>query len=102
MTIGGKITAIVVGFLCIVCVILILMLSYTFKRIDALKVEKNELKTQVKGYENVINNYEKAKEEANGDIEKIKTIVKTIKEPCDCYNAIIPDKLLNIIRGKEH
>ena len=98
----GNIIAYVVGFLCLVCIILFLVLSYTFKRIDTLKAEKNELKTQVKGYVDVINNYEKAKEEANGDIEKIKTIVKTIKEPCDCYNAVIPDKLLNIIRGKEH
>ena len=96
----GSLTGYIMGFLCLVCVILILMLSYTLKRIDTLNGEKNELKNQVKGYVDVINNYEKAKEEANDDIQKIKTVIKTIKEPCDCYNADIPNGVLNIIRGQ--
>ena len=50
----------------------------------------------------MVKNYEKAKESANEDIQKIKTIVKTINEPCDCYNASIPNELLDSVRGKAH
>lgn len=37
----------IIGILGVVCVILILVLSYTTKRIDALKGEKNDLKNEI-------------------------------------------------------
>lgn len=92
----------IIVFLGVVCVILVLVLSCTIKRINSLEAEKIGLKTQIQEYEDMVKNYEKAKENANYDIQKIKTIIKTVQEPCDCYNASIPDELLDIVRGKTH
>ena len=92
----------IIVFLSAVCVVLFLVICFTFHRINSLEAEKIGLKTQIQEYENMVKNYEKAKESANEDIQKIKTIVKTINEPCDCYNASIPNELLDSVRGKAH
>lgn len=92
----------IIVFLGAVCVVLFLVICFAFHRINSLEAEKIGLKTQIEEYEKTIKNYEKAKESANDDIQKIKTIVKTIKEPCDCYNAPIPDQLLGTVRGEKH
>lgn len=49
-------------FLSVVCVILILVLSYTFSRINTLKDEKNALKNEICKKEQIIKEMEKINE----------------------------------------
>lgn len=58
MKMSGKI----IGFLGVVCVILILILSYTTNRINTLKGEKNALKTDLQKKEQTIKEMEKINE----------------------------------------
>lgn len=52
----------IIGFLGFVCVILILVLSYTFSRINTLKNEKNDLKNEICKKEQTIKEMEKINE----------------------------------------
>lgn len=52
----------IIGFLGVVCVILILILSYTTNRINTLKGEKNALKTDLLKKEQTIKEMEKINE----------------------------------------
>lgn len=49
-------------FLSVVCVVLILVLSYTFSRINTLKDEKNALKNEICKKEQIIKEMEKINE----------------------------------------
>lgn len=49
-------------FLSVVCVVLILVLSYTFSRINTLKDEKNALKSEICKKEQIIKEMEKINE----------------------------------------
>lgn len=56
------------------------------------------LESKVKGYKNAIQEYNDAQERAGEKIEKVRTIVRTVKSDCDCWNTPLPDELLNAIR----
>lgn len=59
----------IIGILSLCIVILLLVLSYTTKRIDTLKVEKNDLKIEVERKNEFIKEMEKINE-ANKQAEK--------------------------------
>lgn len=64
----------IIGILCAVCVILILVLSYTTKRIDTLKDEKNDLKNEICNLETEIQKRDKAIKE----MEKINELYQEV------------------------
>lgn len=84
----------------------ILLVGYIFsekyiergKQINTLEGEKNELISQLKSKEKEIENYNQKQLEASNTIEKVREVVKRVKEPCDCYNTALPDEVLAIIK----
>lgn len=60
--------------------------------------QNNALQTEIKGYKNAIQEYNDAQERAGEKIEKVRTIVHTVKGDCDCYNTLLPDGVRKILR----
>lgn len=69
--------------------------------LSAAKGEITALNKQIKGYENEIQHYNEAQATASEKIEKVRTIVKTVKTDCDCYNEPLPDELKRLLSGKK-
>lgn len=59
----------IIGFLSVVCVILILVISYAFHRISTLETQKNDLKIEISKKDEFIKEMEKINE-ANKQAEK--------------------------------
>lgn len=94
-----------VKILTTVCVFLAVCALYFNFRVDylknentSLKSEKTSLKNEIKGYKNAIQEYNDAQERAGEKIEKVRTIVRTVKSDCDCYNTLVDSRLLDTIR----
>ena len=68
--------------------------------LSAAKGEITALNKQIKGYENEIQHFNEAQQTASEKIEKVRTIVKTVKTDCDCYNEPLPDELKRLLRSK--
>lgn len=65
-----------------------------------LTAAKNKISTldrQVKGYENEISKFNEAQAHAVETIEKVRTIVKTVKTDCDCYHEPLPDDIKQLL-----
>ena len=60
--------------------------------------QNNALQTEIKGYKNAIQEYNDAQDRAGEKIEKVQTIVRTVKSDCDCYNTLLPDGVRKILR----
>lgn len=60
--------------------------------------QNNTLQTEIKGYKNAIQEYNDAQDRAGEKIEKVQTIVRTVKSDCDCYNTLLPDGVRKILR----
>ena len=58
-----------------------------------------ELESTIKGYENEISKFNAAQERANQTIEKVRTVVRTVKSDCDCYNTALPDDVRRLLNG---
>lgn len=63
--------------------------------------KNNALQTEIKGYKNAIQEYNDSQERAGKTIEKVRTIVRTIKSDCDCWNTPVDERVRNEIR-KNH
>lgn len=61
--------------------------------------KNNALQTEIKGYKNAIQEYNDAQERAGKTIEKVRTIVRTVKSDCDCYNTPVDSRVLDTIRN---
>lgn len=66
-------------------------------KITSLETEKNELSAQVKSMENEIERYNEKQLQASSTIEKVREVIKTVKEPCDCYNTALPDDIKRLL-----
>lgn len=85
----------------------ILLVGYIFiekyndrgKQIESLTGENTDLKTQLKSKEKEIEQYNQKQLEASNTIEKVREVVKRVKEPCDCYNTPLPDGILDILHN---
>jgi Tfp pilus assembly protein PilO len=85
----------------------ILLVGYIFsekyiergKQINTLEGEKNELISQLKSKEKDIENYNQKQLEANNMIEKVREVVKTVKEPCNCYGVALPARIADILHN---
>ena len=89
-----------------VCVFLAVIAAFFYFKAEtltqkntALKSEKNELMAQIKGYQNEIEEFNKAQERAGETIEKVRTVIKTVKADCDCYHASLPDDVRRLLGG---
>lgn len=58
-------------------------------------IEKNK---EIKSLEDSIDAYNKAEKESVKTITKIREVVKNVKEPCDCYNQLIPIDILKLLQ----
>lgn len=71
------------------------------KRVVNAENQNNALQTEIKGYKNAIQKYNDAQERAGEKIEKVRTIVRTVKSDCDCYNTPLPDELRRLLNGSK-
>lgn len=86
----------IIGILGVVCVILLLVLSYTIKRIDTLKGEKNDLILEVQKRDSAIKEMEKINElyqEVAKENEKFKEELNNDKS--DNLDVVPADYILN-------
>jgi Tfp pilus assembly protein PilO len=100
--VGGKMKTFMLYF-----VAFILLVGYIFseryiemgKQINTLEGEKNELISQLKSKEKEIENYNQKQLEASNTIEKVREVVKTVKEPCNCYGVALPARIADILHN---
>lgn len=59
--------------------------------LTAANSQITELNSKIEGFKNEISKYNRAQERAAETIEKVRTVVRTVKSDCDCYNTVIPD-----------
>lgn len=64
--------------------------------------QNNTLQTEIKGYKNAISKYNTAQERAGETIEKVRTVVRTVKSDCDCWHTPIDDRVRNEIRKRRN
>lgn len=95
-----KIYLIIIAFLVAVCGFFYFVNDYRGKKIDTLMAEKTKLNENLTRCKNEVAANTKAADRANDTIGKIKTIVKTVKSPCDCYNSVIDNSIIAGVRGK--
>lgn len=95
-----------VKILTTVCVFLAVCALYFNFRVDYLKnentlleSEKTSLKNEIKDLQDAVEKYNRAQERASEKIEKVRTIVKTVKSDCDCYHAVIPDDIRRLLKS---
>lgn len=93
-----------VKILTIVCVFLAVCALYFNFRVDYLKnkntsleSEKISLKNEIKDLQYAVEKYNDAQERAGEKIEKVRTIVRTVKSDCDCYNTALPDDIKRLL-----
>jgi predicted nucleic acid-binding Zn-ribbon protein len=67
--------------------------------INSLESEKTELKTQPKSKEAEIDEYNQKQLEASNTIQEVREVIKTVKEPCDCYNSALPARIADILHN---
>lgn len=67
------------------------------RQINTLESEKTELKLQLKSMEAEIDEYNKKQLQASSTIEKVREVVKRVKEPCDCYNTALPSDIKRLL-----
>lgn len=95
----NKILLIAVGFLAILAGFFYMQSDSRGSKIATLTAEKTSLNDELKGCQNEIAKQSEANERANSTIGEIKTIIKTVKSPCDCYNSPIDDAIIDRVRG---
>lgn len=62
--------------------------------------QNNALQTEIKGYKNAIQKHNEAQERAGQTIEKVRTVIKTVKNDCDCWHTLVDDRVRNEIRNR--
>lgn len=100
MSILNKIIMVFACFFAILALFLHFRVNILAEQNNTLKSQKNELNDKIKGYENEISKYNEAQARASEKIEKIRTIVRTVKSDCDCYNIALPDDVRRMLHDK--
>ena len=73
--------------------VLYLVVDYRGDKIESLS-------TDLRTCENEMEKNIQAGDRADKTIEKIRTVVKTVKSPCDCYNGAIDSAIIGRVRGE--
>ena len=89
-----------ISLIIISCIAVFFKLQSDNRLLRATNAENknNALQTEIKGYKNAIQEYNDAQERAGEKIEKVRTVIRTVKSDCDCYNTLVDSGLLNTIR----
>lgn len=95
-----KIKSIAFCFLVAVCGFFYFLSDYRGNKIDRLQAEKTKINDKLTRCENEMEIYFKADERADKAICDIRTVVKTVKSPCDCYNSVVDPAIVARVRGK--
>jgi chromosome segregation ATPase len=85
------------GFLLVCAYIFSLQYIERGKKIKLLETEKNELSVQVKSMEKEIERYNEKQLQASSTIEKVREVIKHVKEPCDCYHTSLPSDIKRLL-----
>ena len=96
----NKIKLIIFVFMAALCGFFYILSGYRGAKIDRLQNEKTNLNEQLKRCKDEMEVYFKANERADKAICDIRTIVKTVKSPCDCYNVAVDPAIVARVRGK--
>lgn len=64
-----------------------------------LKEKNSGLSIELKGCKDEFTKQSEANQRANSTIGEIKTIIKTVASPCDCYNTAIDSAIIDRVRG---
>lgn len=92
-----KFIAYLAVFLCVVAYIFSLQYVERGKKIKLLETEKNELNSKLNSMEKEIENYNQKQLQASSTIEKVREVIKHVKEPCDCYHTRLPDSVIKLL-----
>ena len=74
-------------------------LSRSLEEIAAIQAEKTEAINKFKECKNEKEAYIHAKQKAENTIGEIKTIVRTVKSPCNCYDTLVDASIVDRVRG---
>ena len=74
-------------------------LSRSLEEIAVIQAEKTEAINKFKECKDEKETYIKAKQRAECTIGKIKTIVRTVKSPCNCYDTLVDASIVDRVRG---
>lgn len=103
----NKIYLILGGFLACVAMYFYFMDNYHKNKINALMGQKNKLeevitklKQENEACNDQIEKFNSAQIRAADKIEKVRTIVRTVKSDCDCWNVNLPDDVRKLLNGK--
>lgn len=69
------------------------------RQINTLEGEKTELISQLKSKEAEIEKYNQKQLEASNTIQEVREVVKTVKEPCNCYGVALPARIADILHN---
>ena len=97
----NRLLLISIAFLAAVSAILFYSNKHLKTELSAAKGQITELNSTIKGYQNEIQEYNRAQERASQTIEKVRTVVRTIKSDCDCYNTALPDDVRRLLNGSK-
>lgn len=104
----NKIYTGVIVFLCFALGFYVARYNLSQFKISKLENENLQLKNDVSNCKINLNDCNKGIEEfnnaqiqASNTIQKIKTVVKTVKEDCDCFNSALSDYILKLVRKQE-
>lgn len=102
-----KLWLIVVGFFALVCGYLYFVGNLRQNKIYALESEKTALKNDLlkceqenEACENERNKEQTATAKADSAIGEIRTVIKTVKSPCACYDSRIDESIFDRVRRK--
>lgn len=99
-----KLWLIICGILSAVALYWYFIANHRQNKIYSLETQITELKTDIKQIKrekdacnDKIKQFNKAQSNANEKIETIRTVIKTVKADCDCYNARLPDDIIKLL-----
>lgn len=67
--------------------------------IRLLTAQNSEISNKFKECKDEKETYIQAKQRAENTIGEIKTIVRTVKSPCHCYDALVDASIVDRVRG---
>ena len=102
-----KVWLIICGILFAVALYWSFVANYRQNKINNLETQINELNNNIKQckqekescYDEILH-YQTAQTNAADKIEKVRTIVRTIKSDCNCYDTRLPDDVLRLFNNK--
>ena len=97
----NRLLLISIAFLAVTSAILFFSNKHLKTELNAANGQIAELNNTIKGYENEISKFNAAQERAGQTIEKVRTVVRTVKSDCDCYNTALPDDVRRLLNGSK-